>query len=158
MCRSRLGFYDSGACALLSPPPNSFSIFLPSHRGRIHRQFPVLSSSALSQLNFLLLSISAPHIHHSHLKKGVVICGKESESEKKRQGVYPSVGNPASESSRVICGVTVGSSPRFLEKCQVYGFIMVAIENRLTRPRCRSSLEECERAGLPLHAELLSLR
>lgn len=160
-------------CALLSPPPNSFSIFLPLHRGTLRTNsqtipFPILSnllsshhphsSLSLSLLNFLPLSISTPHIYRNHLKKGVVICGKESEAEKKRQGVYPSVGNPTSESSRVICRVTVGSSHRFLEKCQVYGFIMVAIENRLTRPRCCSSPEECERAGLPLHAELISLR
>lgn len=55
------------------------------------------SSLSLSQLNLLSLSISTPHIHRNYLKKGVVICGKESEAEKKRQGVYPSVGNPMSE-------------------------------------------------------------
>lgn len=157
-------------CALLSPPPNSFSIFLPSHQGMLRTNsqtdLSLILSNLLSSYAFLAFTFPAQlpstlHLYFSHPpqppKKGVVICGKESESAKKRQGVYPSVGNPARESSRVICRVTVGSFPRFLEKCQVYGFIMVAIENRLTRPRCCSSPEECERAGLPLHAELISL-
>lgn len=145
MCRSCLGFYDRGAalsCHLHLNVPLYFYHHTKARCGQIHTQFPSQFCHFFSPCFHFpsWTSFCSPSlIHRNHLKKGVVICRKESESEKKRQGVYPSVGNPARESSRVICGVTVGPSPRFLEKCQVYGFIMVAIENRLTRPRCCSS-------------------